>query len=52
MEGFIDHVSPDRKSIIGWIKNPNNIEPSLTIQYMNDNFGTYGGHTSKTDSIT
>lgn len=39
MEGFIDHVSPDRKKLIGWIKNPTNPEPTLKIRIRDEILG-------------
>ncbi|MGP5027045.1 hypothetical protein ACTXJG_17745 [Glutamicibacter arilaitensis] len=39
MEGFIDHVSPDRRKITGWIKSPNNQEPTLKIRICDEILG-------------
>lgn len=40
MEGFIDHVSTDRLSVTGWIRNPDNQEPKLQIRHLGQNFGS------------
>ncbi|PCC37219.1 hypothetical protein [Glutamicibacter sp. BW77] len=48
MEGFIDHISPDRKVLKGWIKNPDELEPTLKVRMGEEVFG-YGQISAPSD---
>lgn len=48
MEGFVDHISPDRKVLKGWIKNPDELEPTPKVRMGEEVFG-YGQISAPSD---